>query len=342
MPIKVLGYFYRRGLRPCFLRAGTLCLLVAVLFAGSFIFTGSSMAATPSYLPYPSNDSSIINPYGVTDETAMLLYALQPYYQQATGKTLHTKTVSGRGGATGWGQLSSQPGDGYHLAATNLQNLILRSMARRPVYQLNDVFNFCILAEAPLVLWVPEGSPFKTIGELAASARAYPEQLIIAGTGSMSTSHISTLQFNFLSGSKTLYLPYLGTATAMQAATAGQAHAAWGYPLSDFGRQMRMRPLAVTAPARLKHMIDVPTFDEAGIGLFVNNHFGLALPGTASTNTRQEVSAVFNAIVANPEFRAGVEALGFSLPPEGASDVNMLLANEVVKLSALLDDYPME
>ncbi len=327
---------FRLNLERGFFRA--LAILAVFLLIPSVCAT----AATPAYLPYPSTDSTVINPYGASDETALLLNALRVSYQAATGKNLNVRTVTGRGGASGWGELASQPGDGYNLAATNLQNVILRSMSRRPVFQLNDVYNVCVMAEAPLVLWVPASSPFTSIADLAASARAYPEQLIIAGAGSLTINHLASLQFNFFSGSKTVYLPYLGTTTAMQAVAMGQAHAAWGYPLADFGRQMGMRPLAVASSERLAQMPDVPTFDEAGIGLFAHSYFGLALPQSATPAIRQEVGNVMNDVISSPEFQNTIRTLGFTPLVVSGQALNQLVGEQVVSLGDLLKDYAME
>lgn len=314
------------------------CFAAFIMLFGAL----AAEAAVPDYLPYPSADSTIINPYGAGDETGLLLNAMQPYYRAVSGRNFKVENVTGRGGATGWGELTSKPGDGYTLGVTNLQNMILRSMATRPVFQMEDFYQVCIMAEAPLVLWVPQNSPFKSLQELVRSAKAYPDQLIIAGTGSSTVSHLASLQFNFLSGTKTIYLPYLGTTMAMQAAHMGQAHAAWGYPLADYGKQMNMRPLAVAAQSRSDLMGEVPTFDELNIGLIESCHFGLALPASASANIRQEVTAVFQKVIDNPEFHASLLDVGFSPKPLTLQSLNQLVRDERARFGRLLNDYRME
>ena len=299
-------------------------------------------AAVPSYLPYPSADPVIMNPYGETDEAAQIIAALQPFYRIAFGRSLKVEELPGRGGATAWGALADKDGDGYTLAVTNLQSLILRALSSRPVYRLEEIFNCNIMAEAPLVLWVPENSPFPSIVELIRSARAYPNQMIISGAGSGTQTHLATQRLNFLGGIKIIYLPYIGATTAMEAAKLGQAHAAWGLPLLDYGKKLGMRPLAVAAEKRLDNLPDVPTFEEAGVGLFETASFGLALPGSTPAGTRQAVSAHFGGIIRNADFQAALAQIGFTPKAVDLQDVAVLVESEKKRLQELIEQFNLE
>lgn len=316
--------------------------LFAALAAFFLACSAPGLAAVPAYLPYPGSDSFILNPYGENDEAAQLINAMQPLYRIAAGRSLAVEQMPGRGGATAWGALADKPGDGYTLAVTNLQSLILRSMLTRPVFRMSDLFNSNVMAEAPLVLWVPENSPFPNLGELVRSARAYPNQLIISGTGSGTQNHLTTLRLNFLAGIKTIYLPYIGASVAMEASKLGQAHAAWGLPLPDFGKRLGMRPLAVAAEQRLAHLPDVPTFEEAQIALFETAHFGLALPASTPPAARQAVGAYFGGIIVGKEFQEAVTQLGFTPKALNAQETAALIDAETERLRALLEQFNLE
>lgn len=314
-----------------------LLFLILLLTLPSF-----ALAAVPSYLPYPSEDTLVYNPYGESDEAAQLLNVLQPFYRTVSGRSLKVEEMAGRGGATAWGTLVEKEGDGYTLAVTNLQSLILRALATRPVYRMDQISSTNIMAEAPLVLWVPENSPFPSLAELIRSAQAYPNQLIIAGSGSSSQTHLATLRLNFLAGIKTIYLPYIGSTTAMEAAKMGQAHAAWGLPLPEYGKKLGMRPLAVASKARLEGLPDTPTFEESKVGLFETAHIGLAAPGSIQPGTRQAVSAYFHNILENADLQAAIRGLGFTPLNLDLEGVNKLVESETERLKELLEQYDME
>ncbi|MCL1916192.1 MAG: tripartite tricarboxylate transporter substrate-binding protein [Desulfovibrionaceae bacterium] len=316
------------------------------LFLLLFLILTASQARSQtgalSFMPYPSADSTVINPYTANDETALLLEIIKPSYLRHTGHNLRVVHIPGRGGATGWGELVSRLEDGYTLAATNLENVLLRSMTNRPVFTAGDLYQVCILAEAPLVLWVPMNSPFASIGDLLRSAKAYSGRIVLAGAGSSTITHLSSLRFDFLIGSRTIYLPFMGTSTAMQATAAGHAHAAWGYPLTGFGQKMNMRPLAVAARSRLPQLPETPTFDELGIGLFETCHFGLAIPGESSPNTRQQVSSVYQSIGGSPDFQDDLRAHGFTPGNMNTEELNELIQETDDRFRELLPDFSME
>lgn len=319
--------------------AATGLLLVLAMF---FSLSSIAAAAVPAYLPYPSADSIILNPYGENDEAAQLINVIQPFYRTITGRSLQVENLPGRGGATAWGVLVEREGDGYTLAVTNLQSLILRSMEKRPVYRMSEIVGSNIVAEAPLVLWVPENSPFPSLAELVRSAQAYPNQMIISGAGSSTQAHLSTLRLNFMAGIKTIYLPYTGSTTAMEASKMGQAHAAWGLPMLEHGKKIGMRPLAVAAPSRLANMPDVPTFEEANIALFESATFGLAVPGSALPGTRQAVSAHFQNIFKNKELQEAIAALGLTPLNLNLEETGQLVEKETARLKELLEQHSME
>lgn len=315
------------------LAALALCLALA---------SGPARAAVPAYLPYPSESPVLINPYGEGDESALLIQAMQPFFQVIEGRSLKELELPGRGGATAWGELADKEGDGYTLAVTNLQSLILQTMRSRPVFKMEQLFNSNVMASAPLVLWVPQNSPFPRLGELLRSAKAYPNQLIIAGAGSASQTHLATLRLNFLAGIQTIYLPYVGTGMAMDAAKLGQAHAAWGFALPEYGKMKGMRPLAVAAEKRLENMPDVPTFEEAKVALFESAHFGLAIPAGTPGGTRQAVAAHFGKIFGDKAFQDAIAAHGFTplnLDPQAVGD---LMRSERERLSDLTGQFKME
>lgn len=315
-----------------------LLLLSALLLAAP----GTAFGGAPSFLPYPADNSNVINPYAPSDETGLLINVLQPVYRSLYGRGLSANSLPGRGGATAWGSLASSAGDGYTLAVTNLANVILRSTAAHPVFAPDDLYQVCIVAEAPLVLWAPENGPLSSLGELIRYAKAYPGQVIIAGAGSGTITHLAGLRLNFLSGTRTLYLPYMGSTAAMQAAAQGQAHAAWAYTLPEPGRSLGLRPLAVAATARHPSLPSTPTFEEERIGLFESCFFGLAMPGAASPDSRQQVSAAWQRVITNAELGANLHTLGFSPKPLIGRELNLFLEEEKARLSALLTDFSLE
>ena len=290
------------------------------------------------YLPYPSSDSVILNPSEPLDETGVLLEILKPYYQRATGRNFSIENLSGRGGAQTWIELIRRTSDGYNLALTVIPSFILRALSTYPPYKMGELATVCMFAELPVMLWVPEGSPYKTVEALVESARAYPERVAIGGSGTNSGMHLAHLRFNRLSGVKALYFPFIGTSSAMKAAISGQVHAAWGGAIL----QMGMRPLAVALEQRHPLFPDVPTFDERKIGLFESAAFGLALPGDTPAKSSQSAATVFYNIARDSAFQQQIQARGFFPKPMNLLETVKFLETQTEKYRALKEEYNLE
>jgi tripartite-type tricarboxylate transporter receptor subunit TctC len=266
------------------------------------------------------------------------LQTLRPYYQKATGRNFSIESLTGRGGAQAWAELTRRTPDGYALALVVFPSFILRSLSTYPPYKLTELAVVCLFAELPVMLWVPENSPYRTVEALVESARVYPERVVIAGPGTSSGMHLVHLRFNRLSGVKALYFPFLETVSSMHAASSGQAHAVWGYALPQPG----MRPLAVALEQRHPLFPDVPTFDERKIGLFESAAFGLALPVDTPAKTSQAVSAAFFNIARSSAFQEDLEALGFSPKPMNLLDTGQFLEAQTEEYRSLREEYGLE
>lgn len=290
------------------------------------------------YMPYPSSDSVMLNPFEPSDESGLLLHLLQPFYKKATGRTFTVQDVPGRGGAEAWSVLAQSTANGYTAGVIETEGMVLRALSLYPAFSLSELTSLCLIAEIPLMLWVKDDSPYRTLPELVASAAQYPERLYIAGTGTNSSTHLSSLKFNRLAGIKTLYLPRMGTASSMDTVRNGQAHAAWGYAMVQPG----MRPLATAAQARHPLWPDVPTFDEYKIAFFASAKFGIAVPSATPTSVIQGAAAVFYNIAKDPQFGAEISRYGFLPLSEGLIDSIKYVNGTLETLRLDMDEYGLE
>lgn len=317
-------------------RVRTILLSFAVFLP--LCLTSASFAASQylQYLPYPSGDSVVLNPYEALDESALLLNALQEHYRKATGgRRLEVQSMPGRGGADAWGFLAQQQPSGYTIGLIEVDSFVLRALAPFPAYRLEELVSVAIVGEIPLMLWVPEASPYKTLADLVASASRYPEQVYITGGGTNSSVHLAAKKFDRFAGVKTLYLPRLGSASAVDAVLQGQAHAAWAYA----SLQQGMRPLAVAGTKRHFLYPDVPTFEELNIALVESARFGIAMPAGTPQSTLQKAGEIFYAIAASESFQQDIAGRGFYPFAMGLFDSVKLINNAVPALGLDMDDY---
>jgi tripartite-type tricarboxylate transporter receptor subunit TctC len=317
-------------------------LTLALAAAGCLYFAAAALAAFQPFQPYPGADSVILNPFDPSDEGALLLLTLQPYYRAATGRNFAVQDMPGRGGATAWVELSGREGSAYNLALTDLPNLAMLSLVRSPAYTLRDIRNICVLASMPLVLWVAAESPARDIHDLIDSARERPGQVRLAGLGRGTIQHLATLRFNRMAGVKFAFSPYTGTESSRRAVLEGKSQAFWGYPSAALAGSGTCRPLAVAAEQRPALFPDLPTFMESGYGLLEKSYFGLAVSGQTDARVSAAVGTVFLRLAANRNFQSEISAAGFTPIPVGASELNEYLQNLLEYYTRQREEYELE
>jgi tripartite-type tricarboxylate transporter receptor subunit TctC len=283
-----------------------------------------------------------LNPFDPSDDAALLLFILQPYYRAATGRAFSIRNLPGRGGATAWIELSSREDDAYQLALTDLPNLAALSLARHPPYNLRDLRNICLLASMPLVLWVGQDSPARDLYDLIDSARARPELVSIAGLGRGTIQHLATLRFNRMTGVKFGFSPHTGVESSGRAVLEGKKQAFWGYPSVALAKTGHCRPLAIASERRHALFPDLPTFMELGYGLLESSYFGLAVSGQTNSRLSVSVGTVFLNLAGNQAFQKEIAAAGFIPTPAGAFELNGYLQRLLEYYARQREEYGME
>ncbi|MDL2307702.1 hypothetical protein LJC48_06755 [Desulfovibrio sp. OttesenSCG-928-C06] len=313
-------------LAPCLFRLLLPGLLLALLLPAA-----AGAGTFKPFLPYPSYDSVIINPFDSADENALLLHLLQPFYASATGRQIVIKDMPGRGGITAWAEVAGHGDDGYTLTLTDLPAMAMFSLRTPPPFTLDELRNVCVFAAMPLVLWAPANGAHRDLYSLVNQAFDAPGRVIIAGTGTGTPQHLATLRFNRLAGIKTSYRAHTGAEAGRQAALNGNSHAFWGAASPRMAQDGAFIPLAIASDGRHPLLPQVPTFAELSYNLDETSYFGLAISSETNPQTAQAVSAVFLNIARNPEFQAQLRAEGFFPTPVGA--------HEIVEYLKILRDY---
>jgi tripartite-type tricarboxylate transporter receptor subunit TctC len=173
----------------------------------------------------------------------------------------------GAGGNIGTEIGIKSPPDGYTLT------LIASSYTVNPsVYKLNfdpvaDITPIVQISQGPLLIVVPPSLPVKTLQELVALAKAKPDAVNFASSGSGSIVHAASELFNLRAGIKMTHVPYKGSGPALTDTLAGTTQvffssASTALPQIQGGK---LRVLAVTTAKRIPALPNVPTVQESGI-----------------------------------------------------------------------------
>lgn len=248
-------------------------------------------------------------PAGGAIDTLMRILADE--IARTNGQTIVIESRPGAGGVIAAEAVARAAPDGNTLLVnTNgmLINAILRKVNFNPLTSYEPI---CYLVNSPQVVTVHSASPYRTLGELIAAARAKPAQLSFASVGPHTTQHIAIERLKRLAGINMTYVPFTGGAPAINALMGEHVTAALqNYqevrgPLSAGS----LRALAGASSRRIELLPEVPTIAESGYpGFDAEVWFGLVAPAKTPPETVAQLVGWFSRALEAPEVGAKLAA----------------------------------
>ena len=298
-------------LRKRDLLAATAAAFTSGLIAATAIL-GSSAAAAETF---PDRPIRLVVPYaagGGTDAIARLI-------AQGVGEELGQQVIVENNGAAGGNlatqQAASAPPDGYTVLMANQGPMVVNPHLFKNVRvdPLTAFDPITLIAEAALVVVVPQESPFTGIEQLIEEGQKRPGELTYASAGNGSASHLATLLLAEMAGLDMVHVPYKGAGPALTDVIGGRLDFMITTLPSAVGfiKEATLRPLAVTTKARAKGLPEVPTIAESGWdGYEATAWYGFVVP----TGTPPEIVARLReatlAAINSPQIRSRLEAEG--------------------------------
>ena len=266
-------------------------------------------------------------PGGLVDTVSRLM---APHLSAALGQTVLVENRAGAGGLIGTEYVSRQPADGYNLLVSHASVHVYATATRRtmPFDAVSDFTHIGMLVEAPMVLLVRAQSPFQNLEQYVTAAKTKPVRYGSSGIGSANHLFGELLKIEGKAPQHD-HVPYQGSAPAMQDLLGGQIDSLLD-PITTNVAQLKagsLRALAVSTPARLPALPNIPTFAEQGYAKLTGSQWlGLSAPKGLPTPIVQRLTALIPEILAKPDFAARLEELQ-TLPRKGG-----LVGDEFVSL----------
>ena len=288
-------------------------LVVAVLAV--LAFTGVAFAQN-----YPSHPITIIVPFSAGGPSDAMARILAERMKTSLGETILIENVTGAGGSIGVGRAVRSAADGYTISFGHLGTHVANGAIYKLGYDLvGDLEPVALLPSNPMIIVSKNAVPAKSLKELLEWLKSRPTPPTAGTAGAGSGSHIAGLYFENLAGIKLQYVPYRGTAPALNDLVAGQIDIIVDQTSNSISqvRAGNIRVYAVTDDKRVASAPEVPTADEAGMpGFHMTLWSGLWVP----KGTPKEIVARLNAAtveaLSDPAVRKQLENLGLQMPPK--------------------------
>jgi tripartite-type tricarboxylate transporter receptor subunit TctC len=299
-------------------------LTISVLTA-NLLLQGAVSAQT-----YPVRPITIIVPFVAGGPTDVLARVLGERIRADLGQPVLVENVSGAGGSIGVGRAAAATPDGYTISAGHFGTHVANGAIYPLKYDLQrDLDPLARLPSNPMVVVTRKDFPAASLGELVAWLKANPGRATAGTAGAGSGSHIGGVFFADLAGTPLRFVPYRGTAPAVQDLVAGQIDLIVDQAANSLPqvRQGTIRALAVMAATRLAAAPAIPTAAEAGLpGLQMELWNGMWVPHGTPRPIVEKLNLAIAKALADPTVRDRLAPLGLEGPPDGQSSPEALQA----------------
>ena len=272
---------------------------------------------------------SYVIPFGPGGESDISARFQQPFFKEKFGQEMVISYQPGGGGAVGWASLNGLKGDGHTIMGVNLPHIIIKPAQKDVGFKTEDLNTFYMFHYTPDAIVVTADSPYETLADLVADAKANPGQVTMSGSGKASANHLAQIKFDKLAGTLTTYVPFKGTGAAVTALLGKQTKAEWGYTTVGAKQGDAVRMLAVAMEERHPLFPDVPTFKELGYDMTGGAYRGIALPNSADAATTKLWSEMIGEINNDEAFRQQMLDGGFAMLDVDASGMEEFMKARV-------------
>src|SRR6266852_5637774 len=231
---------------------------------------------------YPDRIVRIVVPFAPGGGTDVIARTLAQEMAKDLGATVIIENKPGAGTIIGTQAVATSEPDGYTLLMGTFVNAVNPSLnAKLPYDPHRDFAAVALIARSFNIVVVNPKSPFRSIADLIAAAKAEPDKLSYGTYGNGTSAHLAGELFKSLAKVNLTTVPYKGSAPAITDLIGGQIQVmfttvASAASLIEGGQ---LRALAVTSAERSPAFPQLPTVAEAGIpGYAVESWYGLFAP----------------------------------------------------------------
>lgn len=287
---------------------------------------------------YPAKTITIIVPFPPGGTTDVLARAVAQKLSPVLGQSVIVDNKPGAGATLGAGLAAKSAPDGYTLFMGAVHHTIAPAVYKKLPYSFEKDFSpITTVALVPNVMVVSESSPYKTVQDVVSAAKAKPDSLSYGSNGSGTAQHMIGTQFQMLTGTEILHVPYKGSAPLATDLLGGQVTMSFDTitPILPFINANKLRPLAITTAKRSSILPAVPTMKESGIDMDIGTWFGLLAPAATPKEITAKLNAEIVKIIQSPEFQK--QMLDIGAEPVGNTQEQMAkqISDETTKFAAL-------
>lgn len=297
----------------------------------------NAVAAMPALAAFPEKPVRIVVPFAPGGGTDLVARTMGIVMAQDLGQPVIIDNKPGGGTIIGTDAVAKSPPDGYTLVMATLAHAVNPSIQPKLPYVHEKAFApVMLVGRSPNVLVVRADSPFKSVQEIIAAAKAKPGQLSFASQGAGTSAHLAGELFKNLTKTDITHIPYRGAGPAITDLLGGQVDImfATAAAVGTFVESGKLRALAVTtadrSPAPL--LAKVPTVAESGVpGFVADSWYGLFVPAGTPPAVIARLNAAAKVAAQSDAFKKRVESEGLVISAGTPEEFDRYVKGEEVR-----------
>ena len=228
---------------------------------------------------WPNRPIRFIVPFPAGGSTDVGARVIGDYLSRALGQQIVVENRTGGSGNIGFEAGARSAADGYTVLIAPDQVTSAPHVFKVSFDPLKDLLPVIQLSRQPVVLAVHPKLGVNSVAELVALAKQRPG-LSYATSGIGSQQHMTAEWFAQIAGIKLDHVPYRGGAQAINDLVAGHVMigSLGSTPLIPHYKAGTLKLLAQSTAARSPSLPDVPTYEQAGIKLTLDQWLGAFVP----------------------------------------------------------------
>ena len=247
----------------------------------------------------------------------------------------------GAGGNIGTEYIARAAPDGYTIGMGNFAPMAVNKtlFANLRYDPETDLTPIILIEKGPLVLLVNPNSPYKTVQDIVAAAKAKPGSLTFSSGGIGGSHQLSAELFQQNAGIEMIHVPYKSGSAGLTDLMAGNVTMMFDqmYSAMPSIKADKLRPIAITSKKRSPLLPDVPSFTEAGYPkVVVLNWQGLIAPKGTPKAIIDKLNAAANEALKDPQLRELMLSQGNEIGGGSTADFAALIKSESAKWSAVV------
>jgi tripartite-type tricarboxylate transporter receptor subunit TctC len=263
------------------------------------------------------------------------------------GQPIIVDNKAGAGGNIGTEVIARARPDGYTIGMGNFAPLAVNHALFKKLNfdPFTDIVPIALIERGPLVLMVREDSPYKSVKDIVAAAKAAPGKLSYASGGIGGTHHLSGALFEHSAGVDMIHAPYKSGAAGATDLMSGQVHMMFEqmYSAMPAIKGGRLRALAITSKTRSPLLPDLPTMAEQGYpAVEVLNWQGIVGPRGLPVEIVRQLNAACNKALQDTDLRDKITSQGNEVAAGTPEQFAALIKAEAPRWAKVVRDAKIE